>query len=241
MTAKIIIFLVILYFVFEFGKFAYRYSHLPALPAIDQSGKTFGIGSAIRYIAAGDSTAVGMGASTTENTYPYKIAEDLAKTNTIIYKNIAVKGYKTKDVLESQVEQIIAFKPDIVTISMGGNDATHLVSKKEVLKNYKSIISKLKEATSAKIYIANVPNFNGASILPWFYIQLIEHRSKSQNREILALEDERIKIVNVHDFGWAESPYSDRAKTYSADHFHPNDLGYQNWTNAFLEKIHTQF
>lgn len=233
----IIIVILILYLAYELGVFFYKYNHLPTLPAIDQADKTFGQGPMLRYIAAGDSTSVGVGASNTENSYAYKIARALAKNNTVEYKNIGVIGFKTADVLEKQVADIIKYNPNIVTISMSGNDVTHLVASKKVLENYKNIISKLEQETTAKIYITTIPNFNGASVLPWFYIKLIEFRSKSQNQTILGLADDRVKIVNIHDFGWDQPPYKDRSKTYSADHFHPNDLGYQNWTNAFLDKM----
>ena len=229
--------IIILYFLVELGVFYYKYSHLPNLVAPDQSTKTLGSGPALKYIAAGDSTAVGIGASGLQKTYPYQVASYFAKDHTVTYKNIAVVGYKTQDVLEKQVNQIIAFNPDVITISMGPNDATHLVSSSKVLQNYKTIIQKLEQGTTAKIYITNVANFNGATILPWFYVKLIEFRSSDQNQNILKLEDARVKIINIHDFGWDKEPYKDRSKTYAADHFHPNDLGYQNWANAFVDKI----
>lgn len=229
--------LIVLYFAVEVGLSEYKYLHYPKLPDIDQSDKTFGQGPVLRYIAAGDSIGVGEGASELSQTFNYKVAEVLAQTHTVEYKNISVRGYTTSDVLNKQVDDIIAYKPDIVTISMSGNDATHLVSGKKVLENYKTIIGKLEQGTGAKIYISNVPNFNGASALPWFFIDFIEWRSEAQDKTMQLLEDDRTKIVNIHNFGWDKDPYKDRSKTYAADHFHPNDLGYQNWTDAFLAKI----
>jgi acyl-CoA thioesterase I len=237
MILKTILLVVALYFVFEFGVFFYKYEHLPVLPTIDQSDKTLGSGPPLRYIAAGDSTGVGYGASALEKTYAYKIAQSLGEGHTVSYKNISVVGYKTQDVLEKQVSQIIAYKPDVVTISMGANDATHLVSSAKILENYKTVIKKLKQGTTARIYITDIANFDAAAILPWLYYELIEYRSRKLNPVLLALEDERVKIIDIHDFGWGSPPYSDRKNTYAADHFHPNDLGYQNWTNAFLDKI----
>jgi acyl-CoA thioesterase-1 len=236
-TSLIICSLIIFYVLTELGIFYYRTTHIPRLPTIDQSDKVFGNGPILRYIAAGDSTAVGYGASGVEKTYPYQIAQFLAKSRTVEYKNISVIGYKTQDVLEKQVNEIIAYKPDVVTISMGPNDATHLVSSEKVLNNYKVIISKLEQGTRAKIYITDVANFNGATILPWFYIKFIEYRSSRLNQKIATLASDRVRIINIHDFGWNSLPYIDRKKTYAADHFHPNDLGYQNWANAFLDQI----
>jgi acyl-CoA thioesterase I len=233
----IIIGLLVLYIVAELGVLYYRENHLPKLATIDQADKVLGNGPVLKYIAAGDSTGVGYGASGLEKTYTYQTAQFLAKTHTVQYKNISVVGYKTRDVLDKQVEQIIAYQPDVVTISIGPNDATHLVSAHKILSNYKAIISKLEQGTTAKIYITDIANFNQASILPWFYYQLLEYRSRKINPQILALENDRVKIINIHNFGWSEPPYNNRKSTYAADHFHPNDLGYQNWTNAFLDEI----
>ncbi len=235
MVSRYIFIIIAAYIALELGVFWYRYKTLPELPAIDQSSKTFGHGPALRYIAAGDSTGVGVGASEAENTYPYKVAEFLGQTHTVEYKNIAVKGFRTEDVINKQLETIVAYNPDIITISIGANDATHLASSKKVLDNYKTIIGELEKRTTAKIYITDVANFHGASVLPWFYISLLEFRSSGLNKHILQLEDARVKIVNIHDFGW--SNYPDMSKTYAADHFHPNDIGYENWANAFLDKI----
>ena len=98
MIFKIIIALIVLYILVELGLFYYRVKHLPKLPAISQTEKSLGQGPPLKYIAAGDSTAAGVGASSLEGTYGYKIAEYFSKTNSVDYKNIGVQGYKTSDV-----------------------------------------------------------------------------------------------------------------------------------------------
>lgn len=230
--------LIALYIAFSVGRI-YYYANFSKNPSIQQKDEVFGSeqepkNPELRYIAAGDSTAAGEGASSVEKTYTYKIAQELAKERTVQYKNIAVRGAQTKDVLETQLAQIIEFAPNIVTISIGANDATHLVSEKNILKNYQAIIASLLENTEAQIYITNIANFDGARLLPIPFVQLIEHRSAKINPKIQALETERVKIINIHDFGW--SNYPDKQVTYSLDFFHPSDIGYENWTNAFLDK-----
>ncbi len=215
--------------------FYYKLSNLPKLQAFSRIEETVGTGPTLRYIAAGDSTAVGYGATKVENTYTDKIALEFSKTNTVTYKNVGVVGAKTSDVLEKQLQQIVDFKPDIVTISIGGNDATHLVSGKQILENEREILSRIISETNATVYITNVPNFTWAKVLPWFYRTLIEYRNSKVNKEILEFETDRIKIVDIHDFGWDRFP--DIGVTNAPDKFHPNDLGYQNWTDAFLDRI----
>lgn len=228
----------VVYATFSYFKILY-YIHYSKNPDITQTDQNFGSGIPLRYIAAGDSTAVGEGASSLENTYTVKIAETLSRNNTIVYHNVGVIGAKTEDVIHKQFSQIVEFNPDIVTISIGANDNTHLISSDRIYENYQEIIKRLLSETKAKIYITNIPNFTGAELLPRIAIATLEHRSKSLNPKLLALENapgnERVKIINIHDFGWDKFP--DRSVTYSLDYFHPSDIGYQNWADAFLSKM----
>lgn len=201
---------------------------------IVQTDRELGSGPKLKYLAAGDSTVLGRGASTVEKTYPYQIAEYLAQDHKVVYKNIGVSGARLHDLKEKQLPEIIAFQPDIITISIGGNDVDRLASKDYVLTNLNFIISELTTKTQAKIYIANMPNFTGAQLLPHPYVWLIEKRSKPINQAISQLKNKRVTIANVHDFF---SDHLDIESTYSADYFHPNDFGYQLWTKAFVEKI----
>ena len=239
----IILILIVVYFLIEVSIFYYKYTHLPTLVENKQTDQVLGSGKKLRYIAIGDSTAVGLGASSVENTYTYKIAKELSKNHEVYYKNIGLVGAKTEDVLNSQLQQSIDFKPDVVTISIGGNDATHLVSSKKVLNNLHEITVRLAKETTANVYLTNTPNFSWAKVLPWFYRRLLEYRDGSLNKQIQMMEmlsnSNGLKIVNIHDFGWSTFP--DLSLTNAADSFHPNDLGYQNWNNAFLDKINPDF
>lgn len=231
----IVIGVCILYAAVVLVRFGYKVTHRPALPMVVQKDAVFGVGSSLRYIAAGDSTAVGEGASSVETTYPYLLLSELSKNNTVTYKNVGVSGAKTQDVIDKQLEHIISFNPDVVTLSVGANDSTHLWSRKTTLTNIQKIIADITSNTHATVYVAVVPNFKGGWLLPWAYIQLLEFRNNGLNKSITALESERVKIVNVHDFGWEK--FSSMRDIYAADGFHPNDAGYQNWANAFLSRI----
>ena len=227
--------LVVLYIIIELLVFWYRTEHRATLPTIDQSDKTIGSGPILKFIAVGDSVTVGAGASDLEHTYAYKVALELSKTNTVQYRNIAIIGDKTQDVIDKQLQNIITYKPDVVVISMGGNDDTHFVSSNKVLNNFKFVINELEQKTTAKIYLSTIPNFYTGSLLPWFYIELMEARSAKLIPKLFQLEDARTKIVNIHDYGIYAHP---KNKGYSApDNFHPNNIGYENWSNAFIEKI----
>lgn len=233
--AAAILVLLVLYFAAAYIRFKSVLSKAK-LPEIVQADVTFGKDTApgLRYIAAGDSTAKGEGASEVSKTYPRLIAEELAQTHYLQYRNIAVGGYKTTDVINDSLPKIIEFNPDVVTISVGANDLTHWKSSKGILENYRIIIDTLLEKTNAKVFITNIPNFHEADLLPLIYRKALDIKTQPLNREIEKLESDRVKIVPIYSFGWDQFP--DLSVTHAADRFHPNDLGYTNWANAFLSR-----
>ena len=222
------------YFAFIFARLIFIVSTANLTP-IKQADRTVGVGPRLKYLAAGDSTAVGVGASSVEKSYTYQLTDYFAIKNTVEYHNIAVIASKTEDVVEKQLPAIIAFNPDVITISIGANDLNHLKKDARIIQNYKIIIAELTKKTNAQIYITDIAALDNSELFPWFYRNYLRYRANGINAQLLKLETERVKIINIHDFGW--SGYSDLRTTFAADMFHPNDEGYKNWTNAFLSKI----
>jgi lysophospholipase L1-like esterase len=233
----IIFLIIIVYSLVAFIKFRYTLSKAN-LPEILQEDKILGQGPNLRYIASGDSTAVGIGASNVQNTYTHQIAEELSKTNTVSYKNIGVSGAKTTDLLNNQISEIINFNPDIITISIGANDVTHLLNNDGIYERFNKIINQLTQNTKAVIYITNIPIIDRAPLIPSPIRKLLNVKARSLNPKLLALETERVKFINIHEFGWDE--YPDIKITFAQDQFHPSDEGYNNWTKAFLSRINSK-
>lgn len=232
-----IVAVLLVYLLCTIVRFLYKKEHLAVLPHMQHTEQIVGVGSPLRYIAAGDSTGVGQGASSVERTYPMQVLRELSRSHSVAYKNVAVSGAKTQDFIDRQLQQIVDYAPNVVTISIGANDATHLVSRTVVRRNIQTIIEKILTETTATIYLANVPNFRGGTLLPWYYISLLEVRSARMNAWLQTLSSERLRIVNVHDTVTPE--HSVRSETFAADGFHPNDAGYANWTAAFLAAMQT--
>jgi lysophospholipase L1-like esterase len=124
-----------LYVLFFYGRFKLIVSH-SHLARIVQTPQTIGTGSKIKYIAAGDSTAVGEGASEVSKTYTYQIAQVLSHNNSVEYQNVGVLGATSQDLIDNQLDLIVGLDPDIITISIGANDMTHFVNNSKVLENY---------------------------------------------------------------------------------------------------------
>lgn len=77
-----------------------------------------------RYMAIGDSLAAGIGAQPAIQGYVYQLylRGVFDQTTNTLFANASVPGATSADVLNFQVPQIDLFGPDIITVSVGGND-----------------------------------------------------------------------------------------------------------------------
>ncbi|MHA7146333.1 SGNH/GDSL hydrolase family protein [Arthrobacter sp. TmT3-37] len=81
-----------------------------------------------RYVALGDSFTEGIGDPNPDSVggnrgWADRVAEELARGQTdFAYANLAVRGRLLQQIVDQQVEPALALRPDLVTISAGGND-----------------------------------------------------------------------------------------------------------------------
>ncbi|MHA7218259.1 SGNH/GDSL hydrolase family protein [Arthrobacter sp. MDT1-48-3] len=81
-----------------------------------------------RYVALGDSFTEGIGDPNPDSVggnrgWADRVAEELARGQAdFAYANLAVRGRLLQQIVDQQVEPALALRPDLVTISAGGND-----------------------------------------------------------------------------------------------------------------------
>jgi lysophospholipase L1-like esterase len=119
-----------------------------------------------RYLAIGDSLAAGFGAIPVTQGYAYLlyhggVFDQLTNTN---FADAAVPGATSADVLAYQVPQAVnIFQPDVVTISVGGNDLREILAGADavtVLTNFQANLAQILGGLrtglpSAKIIVGN--------------------------------------------------------------------------------------
>ena len=186
------------------------------------------------YLALGDSTAAGWGAATLQTTYPYEIARTVAKRGFRVHIiNVAVGGAKAGDVAASQLAAIERVKPDLITLSVGANDATHFTSPAEFRRDLATILSALKQSRARTILVADTPDMFLAPALPLPIAAITARRARAQNAITRQLtRDSRVQIVSLYERGKLRSP-----DLYAADRFHPSASGYALWARLFIEKL----
>jgi lysophospholipase L1-like esterase len=142
-----------------------------------------------RYMAMGDSLAAGYGAIPATQGYAYLLYKGgvFDKIPNTLLSNVGLIGATSQDVLEKQVPLAIdPFKPDVITLSVGGNDLAGILADPtaapQILENFGknlfAIFSQLQNGLpEAKIYINNlydIPEIPGARAAVQAFNQIVE-------------------------------------------------------------------
>ncbi len=178
----------------------------------------------IAYVALGDSTAQGLGATHPSKGYVGLIGEELGAQPF----NLSKSGAKVEDVLYGQLPQLEKLPitdKTIVTIEIGANDVAGDFDAAKFEAEMTELLDRLPEQT----VISDIPYF-GAS----------RYRSKEINVKVA--NDIMYRIAGERGFKLAALHEQMRRNggltMFAVDWFHPSDISYrENWAAAFLERI----
>ncbi|MEO7364418.1 MAG: SGNH/GDSL hydrolase family protein [Candidatus Saccharimonadales bacterium] len=175
------------------------------------------------YVALGDSTAQGIGASKATNSYVGLLSERVA-TQTgkkVRLINLSVTGAKIEDVLSKQLPQLANYKPDLVTIEIGANDLSGY-DDVQFNKKFTELASLLPDNT----YVSDMPFFGGRNKDNSPAVRASKHIAA-------AVSSNKLNLVKLQDYTQAHQSFT----VYAADFFHPINKGYINWADAFWMQI----
>ena len=190
----------------------------------------------IVYLSLGDSTAAGWGAHDVTQTLTFKVAQSLAHRGFRVHViNFAVGGATLRDVIEKQLPKLKTIRPDLVTISVGANDATRGTAKIEYSNDLQTLRNALKHSTARQVLWANTPDMTQTPAPPLMFSQLFGVRARRQNVLLKDLNDPRIDIINLHDDG--KLTYARDHELYASDLFHPSAKGYAVWSELFVAQL----
>jgi acyl-CoA thioesterase-1 len=181
----------------------------------------------IVYVALGDSTGVGQGAS--NGGYVdrmFRKIETQRPGSRLL--NLCVSGATTIDVVREELEEAIAANPDLVTLGVGINDIGHGLSLKEFAKNYQSILDRLKKETHAVVVVTNIPDISSAPRIPSPMRAEYQRTIDQFNQKLQEIATSSAVIVfDIYTITRQQLPA--HPEFFSADGFHPSDAGYEMW------------
>jgi len=192
----------------------------------------------ILYVALGDSTVEGVGASGPSATYVSRVHERLrAHYPRARVVNLGAGGATSADVRTEQVERAVAFRPQLVTLSVGPNDVTTRVSLADYERNVDTILHRLAEVGTPVVVVNLMPDL---TLTPRFAGR---PEADAVGRRAVAFNDVLRRkareygaaVVDLYEASRAEVPR--QPWLVGADGYHPSDAGYARWAELMWQGI----
>lgn len=192
----------------------------------------------VRYVALGDSTVEGIGASSADRTYVAHLYRRLrARYANARVENLGASGAMSADVLRTQLDRAVALEPDLVTVSVGPNDLTGGVRVEAYARNLEAILGRLASETGAVVVVNLLPDLavtprfrgtdreDGAGRLSLRFNQALAGTARHHG----------VEIVDLYTASRDEVPR--RPYLVASDGYHPSDQGYQRWAELMWDRI----
>jgi lysophospholipase L1-like esterase len=164
-----------------------------------------------RIVCFGDSLTFGTGASNGMD-YPSQLSKMLSRP----VMNAGVPGDTTASALKRLERDVLAYSPDVVLITLGGNDLKNGVAAKTAFKNLKMIVSLIHDR-DARVII-------GGLSIPF------RDRGFGRAYKKLADETDATLIPNILDGIMGN-------RKLMSDPIHPNDDGYKIIAQRFYKAM----
>ena len=189
------------------------------------------------YVAIGDSTVEGVGASDPSRSCPALVFEKIKHEKKRAYfYNLGKSGARIRDVVELQLAKAVELKPDLITISVGANDLRHRTKLRHFEKDFYELIKTLKEKTKAEIIISNIPDVSVAPSLSIMVKYLSRFVAKRFNR-IINEHAKQFRCILIDLYTGSKIYGRKSIGLISADGLHPSDKGYALWAKAIIDHL----
>jgi lysophospholipase L1-like esterase len=186
------------------------------------------------YVALGDSTAEGMGASKVERSYTHIIYASLKERyRSTKYYNFARSGAILADVVEKQLPKALEASADLITISVGANDIIRRTKSDEYERLLRKLLQTLQRQTDATVVISTVPDLSLTPSVPKLLRTYSRYMANKLNEIILrTAEDTNTVVVDI--FNDSRALLKIFPEAVASDGWHPSDFGYAIWANSIL-------
>ena len=189
------------------------------------------------YVALGDSTVEGVGATGAARTYVAALHARLRERYPAArVANLGVAGATSADVLSAQVPRAVELRPHLVTLSVGPNDITSRVPVHQFARNLDAILAALRE-TRAVLVVNLLPDL---AVTPRFRLgpeRAVVGRLTVQFNDVVTRTGREHRAEAVDLYGPSQSEVPGRPELVAGDGYHPSDAGHARWAELMWQGI----
>lgn len=191
----------------------------------------------VSYVALGDSTAVGVGASRGGG-YPERLASRLRGEGLAVgLTNLGQSGARVRDLVTGSLKRAVATQPSLVTLGVGTNDIWRGTPVEDFQDDLDRIARRLKQ-TGAPLVVVNLADMALAPVAKLVPSALYEGRIEPFNAAIAQVaRTHGLHLVDLYTASRSLIP--ERHDFFSFDGFHPSDAGYEEWADLMLPVVRT--
>ncbi|HTK46201.1 MAG TPA: SGNH/GDSL hydrolase family protein [Patescibacteria group bacterium] len=189
---------------------------------------------AVRYVALGDSYTIGTSVSVAER-WPNQLAARLEGIELVA--NLGVNGFTSGDVIDVELPQLPALRPELVSLLIGVNDVVQRVPEAAYRGNLGDILDALGRAVGAgRVLVVTTPDYTvtpaGADYGDPATQAPAIRRNNAINVELASARG--IAVVDIHDLSLGAA--TDRGLVAS-DGLHPSGAQYALWVERIAPAV----
>lgn len=180
----------------------------------------------------GDSTAYGIGVTDATDGVAGRVAA--GRDEQVVM--LGVSGATLSDVIQRQLPDVRESDPDIVYVSVGANDTTHLTRRPAFEAGYRRLLAGL--PPDVPVVVLGIPDFGSPPRLAQPLRAVAGFRARQLDRVVRRVAADRPGTTYVDIAGPTGPPFRrDPDRYFSADGYHPSADGYELWAKAVLDTV----
>lgn len=183
-------------------------------------------------VGLGDSVTYGVGdagASFVGPSWSGRLAHGIAAR----HRNLAFPGARAADLLRLQAPAAARLQPDIVLLSIGGNDALRSTFDERRLEGDVGGAVRLLRGTGAEVVVLGVADPERTLPAPRRLRALLSRRMARVNRALARAVDG----TDARLLGTWDDPEAYDMRRWHVDHMHPSPLGYQYLADRAMDLL----